>query len=56
MEMTIKAQELKKAYMKKWRDDHKAQLKAYYKEWKLANKDKVVAADMRYWNKLAAEE
>lgn len=56
MEMTIKAVAIKKAYMKAWRDSHKEELKIYYKNWKVENKDKVIEADIKYWNKRAAEE
>jgi len=55
MEMTIEAQELKRKYMRTWRDNHKIELKAYYKNWKAENKDKVIEANIRYWNKRSAE-
>ena len=68
--MNEKARELRREYLKKYREDHKEQFKeyqkkyiqshrnsynAYQKEWRKNNKEKIRQYTSNYWNKKTEE-
>lgn len=52
--MTEQALQQRRAYQKKWRESNVEHIRQYAKRWRAANKDKVMAAQARYWERKAA--
>lgn len=55
LEMSDKAKAARKAYGREWRDKHHDHILNYSREWRALNPDKVKAAQIRYWERKAAE-
>ena len=59
MELTSAGHEARAAYARNLRsnetEEHKRHRLEYLREWRRKNKDKVKAAQIRYWNKKAAD-
>lgn len=53
--MTEKAKEMKREYMRSWRNKNRERVRAQQNAWRKANPDKIKAAQERYWMKKAAE-
>jgi uncharacterized protein len=54
-ELTEQALEMKRAYQREWRKKNREHIRKYHSEWKKKNRDKSKEAEIRYWNKKAAE-
>lgn len=59
MALTEAAKQARRAHAKKYRQNmteaQKEARREYHRKWQQANKDKVEAAQARYWDKKAAE-
>ena len=55
LEMSDKAKEARRAYGREWRDKNHDHILEYSREWRALNPDKVKAAQIRYWERKAAE-
>ncbi len=54
--MTKDALDLKKQYMKQWREKHKKQINDYQRRWRNENQDKVKTYNAEYWERKANEK
>lgn len=55
MSMSKEAQAARRAAAKAYRENHREQLRAYNREWRRNNPDKVKASRERYWERKARE-
>ena len=53
--MTEAAKEARRKAERKWYAEHREERRAYAKEWRRRNPDKVRQAQERYWTRKAAE-
>ena len=55
LDLNDKTREARKAYCREWRDRNHDHILKYSREWRALNPDKVKAAQIRFWERKAAE-